>query len=277
MNDTSAPLGRLVAAASLEDVEALDVSGGRVAFTTVACPGREPNEDALGIFPIGEARAVVAVADGVGGQPAGESASRQVLECVWDALLAADPEAPSLRGPILDGIEAANQALLEAGAGAATTLALAELNGSELRTYHVGDAALLCVGQRGRIKLQTVSHSPVGYAVESGMLDPREALEHEERHLISNAVGSADMRIEVGTTLRMAPRDTLLLATDGVFDNAHRSELVRHVRTGPLEQAASQLRSLCRRRMVAPEAEHPCKPDDLSLILFRPSAPRRAV
>ena len=270
MSESTARHGRLVAATSLEDVEALDVAGGQVAFTTVACPGRETNEDALGIFPIGEARAVVAVADGVGGQPAGESASRQVLECVWDALLGADPEAASLRAPILDGIEAANRALLEAGAGSATTLALAELNGSELRTYPVGDAALLCVGQRGRIKLQTVSHSPVGYAVESGLLDPREALEHEERHLISNAVGATDMRIEVGTTLTMAPRDTLLLATDGVFDNAHRSELVALIRSGPLEPAASRLRSLCRRRMVAPEADHPSKPDDLSLILFRP-------
>ncbi len=258
----------------MEGVETVGIAGGRVAWTTVAGPGGATNEDALGIFAVEDHRAVLAVADGVGGQPAGESASRQVLECLWDALLAGAAGQESLRAPILDGIEAANRSLLEAGAGAATTLAVAELRGRELRTYHVGDAAILVVGQRGRIKLQTVAHSPVGYAVESGLLDPRDALGHAERHLISNAVGSADMRVELGSPLRLAARDTLLLATDGVFDNLHEEELVDRIRCGPLTRAAEAIRELCQRRMRGESADgdaerHPSKPDDLSLVLFR--------
>ena len=253
----------------MDDVESLAIAGGDVAFTTVASPEREPNEDAVGVFPLGKERGVLAVADGVGGSPAGESASRRVLECIWDALLSADAEIESLRGPILDGIEAANRQLIEAASGAATTLAVAELRGQQLRTYHVGDAAILLVGQRGRIKHQTVSHSPVGYAVESGMLDPTEALDHEERHLISNAVGRADMRIEIGSVITMARRDTLLLASDGVFDNAYDDELVDAIRTGPVDDSTRKLRTLCRRRMAQPSGPDPSKPDDLSLLTYR--------
>ncbi|MAE94506.1 MAG: serine/threonine protein phosphatase [Deltaproteobacteria bacterium] len=254
----------------MEDVEQLSVAFGEALFFTTACPGREVNEDAIGVFPLGEGRAVLAVADGVGGQPAGESASRRTLECLWDALLAAPDSEESLRTPILDGIEAGNRALLEAGHGAAATLAVAELRGRELRSYHVGDAAILLVGQRGRVKLQTVAHSPVGYAVEAGLLDPEDALHHEERHLISNAVGAPDMRIEIGSRLVLGRRDTLLLATDGLFDNVHQGELNETIRTGALEKAGRSLPATCRARMEAAAPGLPSKPDDLAFVLFRP-------
>ena len=48
------------------------------------------------------------------------------------------------------------------GAGSATTLAVAEVVGQTVRTYHVGDSPIWVFGQRGRLKLQTVPHSPVG-------------------------------------------------------------------------------------------------------------------
>lgn len=255
----------------MEEIERLGIAFGEAVFFTTACPGREVNEDAVGVFPLGVGRGVLAVADGVGGQPAGESASRQVLECLWDALLAAGESQESLRAPILDGIEAANRVLLEAGHGAATTLAVAELHGRVLRTYHVGDAAILLIGQRGRIKLQTVAHSPVGYAVEAGLLDPEDALHHEERHLISNAVGARDMRIEISSRVILGRRDTLLLATDGLFDNLHRSELSETIRTGPLEEAGRSLPQTCRARMEVATPGLPSKPDDLGFVLFRPT------
>lgn len=270
MTAPSSPQGRLVTGVSLEEPEQLDIAGGNAILFTAAAPGHEINEDAAALFPFGPA-GVLAVADGVGGHPAGESASRKVLECLWDALLAADPSAGSLRAPILDGIEAANQALLEAGTGAATTLAVVELRGRELRTFHVGDAAILLVGQRGRIKLQTVAHSPVGYAQEAGLLDEQEALVHDERHLISNAVGTRDMRIEVGSPLSMAARDTLLLATDGVFDNLRLREIVDAIRTGPLEKAVETICTLCQERMRG-EQDGPSKADDATLVVFRTSS-----
>ena len=77
---------------------------------------------------------------------------------------------------------------------------------------------VLVTGGLGKIKLLTVSHSPVGMALESGLLDEAEAMHHEERHIVSNVVGSAGMRIEIGAKRKLAPRDTVLLASDGLAE-----------------------------------------------------------
>jgi serine/threonine protein phosphatase PrpC len=86
------------------------------------------------------------------------------------------------------------------------------------------------------------------------------------------------MRIDVGAELRLQARDTILLASDGLMDNVHLSEIIERIRKGPLEAAAERLVALARHRMAAPATAQPSKPDDLSLILFRKArAPRAPV
>ena len=245
-------------------------SGEAVAFTRAA-PHKDPdaNEDGVGVFPVRSSGGLLAVADGVGGGPKGASASKAVLEALWDTTLDAPAEG-SMRSAILDGLEQANRRILEARNGAATTLVCAEIAGTTLRPYHAGDSALLVVGGGGKVKVQTVPHSPVGYAVEAGMLDEEEALHHALRHVISNAVGIEDMRIEIGSTVELAPRDTVVLASDGVLDNLGVAELAALVRRGPLLEAAHEVVGLCTERMRSPQADLPSKSDDLGLVLYRP-------
>ena len=257
---------------SLTEPEQVDFASGEVVAMTHASPIKLPNgnEDAIGVFGVRPSGGVLAVADGVGGQPAGANAAKSTLEGIWDAALAADPERP-LRSAILDGVEAANQALLSLGSGSATTLVAAEIEGRRLRPYHAGDSALLVVGGRGRIKHQTVPHSPVGYAVEAGLIDEDEAMRHDLRHVISNAVGTSDMRIEIGPSVQLAPRDTVVLASDGVLDNIPLGELVELVRSGPLLATAREIWAECQRRMINPNGNTPSKKDDLALVLYRPA------
>jgi serine/threonine protein phosphatase PrpC len=127
----------------------------------------------------------------------------------------------------------------------------------------------MVIGQKGKVKLLTKSHSPVGYAVEAGVLDEEEAMHHEQRHLISNAVGSPEMYIEIGSALDLAPRDTLVVASDGLFDNLHADEIVALCRKGKLAEASRRLIARCRERMTEPQEGQPSKPDDLSFILYR--------
>jgi serine/threonine protein phosphatase PrpC len=205
----------------------------------------------------------------MGGQSAGEAASRLALTELADAVQGTVAVDAPLRTGILNGIERANSAIKDLGVGAATTLAVVEAERGCIRPYHVGDSMVLVAGQRGKVKLQTVSHSPVGYAVESGLLSEREALHHEDRHLVSNAVGSEGMRIEVGPVLKLRPRDTVVLASDGLFDNLHTDEIVRHVRKGPLLRATQGLVVACGERMRSGREGVPSKPDDLTCIVFR--------
>ncbi len=181
-----------------------------------------------------------------------------------------------MRDAILTGIERANQRILELGLGAATTLALAEIDNGIVRPYHVGDSLVLIVGQRGKIKRQAIAHSPVGMAVEAGLLDERDAMHHEERHIVNNVVGTEQMRIEVGAPWKMARRDTLLLASDGLTDNLYMEEIIDICRKGPLDRAVRRLAERARERMFRPAEGLPSKPDDLTILAYRLASMRQA-
>lgn len=237
-----------------------------VVYSNIA-PGKQGvNEDSIGIFTTGTRNAVIAVADGAGGQRAGAQASATAINCLRDALQGKQEDT---RAAILNAIDNANTNICAQGAGAATTLAVLELFNGHMRPYHAGDSVILVTGQRGRLRLHTVSHSPVGYAVESGMLDEHEAMHHDERHLVSNMLGMPELRVEMGAEIALAAHDTVVIASDGLFDNAHADEVIERVRCGPLEKAARNLITLVNARMQEAEAEQPSKPDDLSFILMR--------
>ncbi len=133
----------------------------------------------------------------------------------------------------------------------------------------MGDSGILITGGRGKVKLQTMSHSPVGYGVEAGLIDDSQALHHEDRHIVSNVIGAEDMRIDIGTPRKFCARDTVLIASDGVFDNFYLHELVECIRKGPLAETATALRDALRQRMVGDLKGLPSKPDDTTFIIFR--------
>ncbi|WP_405239891.1 PP2C family protein-serine/threonine phosphatase [Lentisalinibacter orientalis] len=245
-------------------------AGGEAVAYCRRSPDKETgNEDTLAVIPLAGDTVVLAVADGAGGLPAGQRASRTAIRTVIESLKAVSDPAVMLRTAILNAMEEANAAVMALANGSATTLTVVSVEGRLVRPYHVGDSAALVTGQRGRLKMQTIAHTPVAFAVEAGFLDEVEALYHAERNLVFNFLGTADMRIEVGAELELAPRDTLLLASDGLTDNLHLAEIVEIARKGPAAETLAQLADYARERMLTPEAPTPSKPDDLSIILFR--------
>jgi serine/threonine protein phosphatase PrpC len=100
------------------------------------------------------------------------------------------------------------------------------------------------------------------------MLAADEAMHHEDRHLVSNVVGDARMRIEIGPAITLSQRDTVIIASDGLFDNLSIDEVIGGMRKGKLTTAMSSVSELAYQRMLGIK-DQPCKPDDLSIVAVR--------
>ena len=246
----------------------LSFAVGNVAALCRRCPEKiEPNDDSAAVVETASGAIVLVVADGVGGGPMGHKASAIAVQEVSESVIAST-SAGDLRPAILDGIEQANREILDLGVGAATTLALVEIQAGAARPYKVGDSMKLILGQRGALKWKSTAHSPVGYAVESGMLDEFDAMHHDDRHIVSNLVGCRNMRIEVGPSRLLAARDSVIVGSDGLFDNLHLEEVVRFAKSGKLVDRVERLADQATVRMIGNESDVPGKPDDLTILIY---------
>ncbi len=271
MDETQPAANGLYVDQDMAEPQVAPLAGGMACVYSARCPGKEsPNEDAAAVMSVGGTALVLVVADGLGGAAAGEHAARLAVERMRGAIAAASGTDTLLRTAIIDGFDQANTAVRELGVGAGCTLAVVQVEGSTIRPYHVGDCEILITGGRGKIKLQTVSHSPVGYGVEAGLLDKSEAMVHEDRHIVSNIIGSEDMRIEIGPPRTLQPRDTVLLASDGLFDNLSTDEIIAHIRKGALPKSTRAMCAALQRRMTGADDGRPSKPDDATFIAYRP-------
>jgi len=243
--------------------------GDAVAYTTRSPDKDTDNEDSIGLIPCDDVSGVLVIADGLGGMRLGDLASKQVIDSLLATVTAIENNSDLLREAILNGVEQAHETITSSLNGAASTVAIVQITDNEIRPYHVGDSVILITGQRGKIKYQSTPHSPVGYAVESGLINEADALYHEERHLISNAIGTDPMHIEVGPIITLAKYDTTLVASDGIYDNFQIDEIIEIIRKGDLHTVADNLKTICQERMASVNAETPQKPDDMSFILYR--------
>ena len=256
-----------LAGKDLEKPIVLPFLGGKVVVFTRSSPivGHD-NEDAIGVFEWQEEVGVLTVADGLGGLSGGASASRQMIECFRNlsALDSADQ--------VVSCIETVNEDLLQGGSGSGTTVTVLFIQGRKVSSYHVGDSTMLITGRRGRIKLQTVPHSIVGNALADGELDEKTAMQHPDRHVIYNMIGMKDMWIETTKSMQLADLDTVILASDGIWDNLYQEEVIDMMRCRSIEKASQDLVKEASERMNCCSITKPGKPDDLSLILYRPGS-----
>ena len=102
------------------------------------------------------------------------------------------------------------------------------------------------------------------------MLDREEALYRDDQHWVSNVIGSEEMRIEIGPQVAIAPRDTVLVTSDGLIDNLRVAEIVEEIRKGNLQRGIESLVEKTRKRMEVKVEGQPSKPDDFTLVLYRP-------
>src|SRR5215831_6871276 len=161
-------------------------------LTDVGCV-RETNEDAVGHWPH-EDGLLFAVADGLGGENAGEVASALALEVVAREM----DRAPGNWAVGKRLRRAAQEANLEIYNKAitvpelrrmGTTLTASAIVGGTLFAAHIGDCRLFLFRDR-RLTQLTKDHTWVWEQVQYGLLSPEAARTHPRRHTLTRCIGS---------------------------------------------------------------------------------------
>lgn len=191
-----------------------------VAYRTEVGHVRQRNEDALLARP---ERGMVAVADGLGGHPAGDVASMTAISSLDEAALTGESSEQDLR----TATQAAHEAVLAAAdeepgrAGMGTTVVVAVIDGASARVLHVGDSRAYLLDPEGRLRALTQDHGVNGY--------------------LSQALG-LDRAVEPDVTeVGCPPGSRLLLCTDGLTNMVDDPSIAQLLGRGDAQQACDGL------------------------------------
>ena len=207
---------------------------------------REIDEDSVIVLQLaglcnrcsGPTLAFLAVADGIGGQDAGEVASRTAIHALAETILQqvylpfVTREGPSqptggledhLRTKLIQAITNANQAIIDLRAQSATgsnmgcTLTAALMLDQTCVVANVGDSRTYRL-HGGQLTQITRDHSVVADMVENGQITSAEALTHEKKGVIYRCLGDLP-ELEIDTfMLELEIGDRLMLCCDGLWE-----------------------------------------------------------
>jgi protein phosphatase len=181
------------------------------------------NQDAFKIVP--EA-AIFIIADGVGGGPAGDVASRVAVNAAYKALV--DPHkinidnSPEQR--VEFAIEEAHRALIAVARqasgykGMGTTLLILWFPGNREHVVigHIGDCRAYLV-RNGRTALLTSDHTVLNALRDAGQL-PKNPDRWPPHNLLSQVLGASENIVPQTFSQAVSPGDFFFLCSDGVYD-----------------------------------------------------------
>jgi len=194
---------------------------------------RKLNEDGFlsvdlsaSLTALAQSVSVAAVADGVGGQAAGDVASRLAVEAL-------SRETDVLRTQLASGVDvdakswiaqagsAANTAVLTerlaAGNDMGSTLVMALIIGRSATVLNVGDSRAYWLTPSG-MRQVTTDHSLVQRLIAIGQLTPEEARHHPQKSVIYRVLGDKQKLAYDLFEVALSPGEALLLCSDGLTD-----------------------------------------------------------
>lgn len=224
---------------------------------------RNINEDSY-LAQDGEIQ-ILAVADGMGGYKAGEIASAMAIETLRNYC----GQTEDIRQLLSEVIVEADRTIYQAQSnnpdyqGMGTTITVAIVKGNLLYIGHVGDSrAYLC---RNHNLLQiTTDHSLVNELLKQEQITEEEALNHPQKHLLLQALGSGNkLDIEINC-FSLERSDIILLCSDGLTNMVADDDITRVLE---MEDLSLQQRA----DMLVGTANERGGLDNITLILMRPT------
>jgi protein phosphatase len=217
---------------------------------------RSTNEDALGVFKTPDGLLAV-IADGLGGNRAGEVASKLCVETVHDQFIS--QTTPNYLQRIKLAILNANKTIIETALsksefnGMATTIEVLFLNDSHAYWGHVGDSRIYNFLNKNLTQI-TKDHSLIQKLIDDGYLTMQEAEGYPNKHIITRAIGdSTSVEIDLSKMklpeLNESENDLkFFMCTDGVSGVVNNSELSSMLEESSLESISQKLSELIEER-----------------------------
>lgn len=189
---------------------------------------------------------IFVVCDGMGGQAAGEVASKLGVDTLLSYFrnggatgeyqrIGTPPESVSETAKALaSAVNLANQTIYEAGqqqttqAGMGSTVVAALVRGNALSIANVGDSRIYLVRQ-GVIQQLTQDHSLVMEQVRRGYITREQAENSEIQNIILKALGSEETVDPDIEDLVVVPGDVLVMSSDGLTKYVHDEEILQLV------------------------------------------------
>jgi|GEM_PF-2832123 len=185
---------------------------------------REENQDGLLFFPQKQ-RVTLAVADGLGGAPAGEIASQIALETIEASL--------NENYSLADAFDWANSKIRGLSLmnpycrGMGTTIVAAEIKEKSAKIYNCGDSRAFLIDARSRISLLTPDDSTAfvcfqrkNFPVSFPHFEPEEYYEYSRAFkgvdFLTNYLGNLEAPIHT-LDLPLIEGDRILLCSDGLY------------------------------------------------------------
>jgi protein phosphatase len=213
---------------------------------------RPVNEDA---FLRDDHMRLYAVADGVGGQPAGEVASATALRELAKFLKFYSASAGDRSvATMLMALRKVSDAVLAHGLsdmryhGMATTLTACWITHHRIILGHVGDSEAFLL-HAGKIKKITVSHTVAGELVNRGVSAEHPVMKSSLSHMLTQSLGPEPLHNPQVCEVEMKHHDILMVCSDGVTREMLPSEISHILRHSPApEQAVEELLRLADER-----------------------------
>jgi serine/threonine protein phosphatase PrpC len=222
--------------------------------TDIGCV-RANNEDNFGY----DSRyGIFVVCDGMGGQAAGEVASKMGVDILLQYFRESAAAGPAIGNGRLPGVSSgseslscaihlANRKIFEAGqrdhgrSGMGSTIVAAVVHGNALSIGHVGDSRIYLI-RHGEIEQLTDDHSLVMEQVRQGYITREEAEVSEMQNVILRALGSEEEVEADVEELVAVPGDVLLMTSDGLTRHVRDQEILKIVTdSANLDQTCSAL------------------------------------
>jgi protein phosphatase len=215
------------------------------------------------------------VADGMGGQAAGDRASALAVAAIENFALNTvdthDSEAKNVLAQFQAALRHADAHLVNEAtehpelSGMGTTVTLAYHLGTHLCIVHVGDSRAYLY-RNNTLHQLTEDHTVTAELIRTGNLRPEQAAEHPLRHVITNVVGGERTGVDVEThLLDIRAGDQLLLCSDGL------TEMVQNDAIAATLSAAPDPEGACRQLLA--QANEKGGRDNITLLIARFDSP----